>query len=215
MKIFVKILICILLVANSYSRELSAAVFNIPPWAEELESGEIVGIQKEIIDALSKDIGVPIKIKIYPYKRMVSALMSGEVDFSIFYKNKGNDDFSDPLVKWGKLSIIVLPRKSIVVKDYKSLKGLNVGVRLGGKFDDRFDVDDSILKKNCLNYADCIKKLGQGRIDAVIGTAATIFYELKKQGYKKSSFGRPYFISNKEDWFHFSKSSQNLGLKKS
>jgi ABC-type amino acid transport substrate-binding protein len=214
MSSYLKLILILTFSLNSQAKELRAAIFNIAPWGQETKSGEVIGIQKEIISIISKDMNIPISIELLPYKRMVKSLKNGDSDFSIFYRTKENETFADPLVRWGELSIIVLPRKEVKIKSYKDLQGTHVGVRLGGKFDERFDNDNSVVKRNCINYADCIDKLRQGRIDAVIGTAATLFYELEVQGLKTSFFGDPFFISKKEDWLHFSKSSKNKKYKK-
>lgn len=192
---------------------LKAAIFNIPPWGSETKGGKIVGIQKDIIDIISKDMNIPIHISLFPYKRMIKFLKEGDSDFGIFYLNSDYDDFSTPLVRWGKLSIIVLPLKNIKIDKYNDLKKLTIGVRLGGKFNKRFDKDKNILKKSCVNYSDCIGELKEGRLDAVIGTAATLYYELEKQGLSDKFFGKPYFIGSKEDWLHFSKKSKNHKLR--
>ena len=192
---------------------LNAAIFNIPPWGSENKNGKVVGIQRDIIDIISKDTNIPISISLFPYKRMIKFIKEGDSDFGIFYLNEDYNSFSTPLVKWGELEIIVLPIKKIKIHEYKDLNKLSIGVRLGGKFNKKFDQDKTILKKSCLDYSECIIKLKQGRIDAVIGTAATLYYELEKQGLKESSFGVPYIIGNKEDWLHFSKKSGNKKLK--
>jgi polar amino acid transport system substrate-binding protein len=197
----------------SAEESLRAAVFNIPPWGSETKSGKVIGIQKDIIDIIAKDTKIPIQISLIPYKRMIKFLKEGDSDFGIFYINKDYDSFATPLVRWGELSIIVLPLKNIKIKKYEDLNKLSVGVRLGGKFNDKFDNDKNIFKKSCVNYSDCIESLKKGRIDGVIGTAATLYYELEKQGLKDSYFGDPFVVGTKEDWLHFSNKSKNKKLR--
>lgn len=211
-----KLLICsifIVLQASVYAQTISAAVYDIPPWgSREINSGQVIGIQKEIISILSEDIGIPIEIKLLPYKRAMASLLSGDSDFGIFYRNEEQDEQLIPLVRWGELDIIVLPTKTVKINDFSSLAGLQVGVRLGGKFNERFDASTKILKRSCLNYSKCVELLKNGRVDAIIGTAATLFYEIESQGLSVEEFGSPFYIGVKEDWLHFSRSSKNQDL---
>ncbi|WP_127714917.1 ABC transporter substrate-binding protein [Halobacteriovorax sp. HLS] len=198
---------------SASAEHLTAAIFDIPPWGSvDKKTGKIVGIQQEIIKIISSDLNLPIDVKLLPYKRMMNSLLVGESDFGVFYRNEERDEKLVPLVRWGELDIIVLPVKSVKITDYKSLSGLQVGVRLGGKFNDRFDADSKITKRSCINYSKCIERLKNGRIDAVIGTAATLYYEIEAQGLSVEQFGTPYFIGVKEDWLHFSKASKNKAL---
>jgi len=199
-----------LLCLSSYSHEgLSASIFHIPPWGYKNKMGNIAGLEYEIIKSIEKDINEPIKINLVPYNRMIYQLKNGTTDFGIFFRSKKSEASAEPLIKWGTLDIVVISKKSKPIKNYDDIKRKKIGVRLGGFFGKKFDNDKTLFKVSLRDYSECIQKLEAGKIDAVIGTAATLFYELKKQRIDLSSISSPYFISTKEDWLHFSRLSKN------
>lgn len=196
--------------ANS---QLSSSIFHIAPWGYRNANGDIAGLEYEIIKEIEKDIGEPIKINLVPYNRMIYQLKNGSSDFSIFFRSPKSEESAEPLVKWGSLDIIIISKQGNPIKDYDDLRGQKIGVRLGGFFDKRFDNDKKLYKVTQRDYTECIEKFKAGKLDAVIGTAATLYYELQKQNISIDSLAKPYFIGQKEDWLHFSRLSTNKDKK--
>lgn len=197
----------------SQAQGLKAAIFDIAPWGYRDKDGKIGGIQFEIIKAISNEMGEEIDIQLVPYKRMIENLETGVADFAIFYRSKTSEKSGEPIAKWGKLDIIVVGLSGTEIHSYEDLKPLEIGVRLGGSFEPRFDDDTTLKKFSVDNYSHGIKLLMAKRVDAVIGTAATLYYEFQKQGVKLNQIGEPFFINSTEDWLHFSRKSTNQDKK--
>lgn len=211
--IFSRILIILSLAIPLYSaakeRTLSASIFEIAPWGYRNSNGNIAGLEYDIIRSIENDIKEPIKVNLVPYNRMIYQLKNGTTDFGIFFRSKKSEESAEPLIRWGTLDIIVITKKGRVVKNYNDLKGLKIGVRLGGYFGNKFDNDKKLFKVNLRDYKECIERFKVGKIDAVIGTAATLYDEIQRQNININSIETPFFISTKEDWLHFSRLSQN------
>lgn len=188
--------------------KLKAAIFNIAPWGYLDKDNNIAGIEYEIIKAISTEMNEEIDIKLVPYKRMMYYLKTGDVDFSIFFRSEKSELAAEPIIKWGALDIVIISNKETPIKNYSDLKKRSTCVRLGGYFSDKFDKDDSIKKVHQQNYSRCIALLKQKKVDGVIGTAATLFYELKQQDYPISALASPMPVNMKEDWIHFSRKSE-------
>lgn len=186
---------------------LTAAIFAIPPWGYRDAQGRITGIEYEIVQAIAEHLDEPVAIELLPYKRMIRHLETGEADFAIFYRSERSEEVAEPLVKWGELDIIVIGRAGREITTYEDLRSLDIAVRLGGYFGERFDNDTALNKRPVENYARGVKMLMAGRVDAVVGTAATLYYELRKQQVDMDEVGRPFFLVRKEDWLHFSRKS--------
>ncbi|OUR95683.1 hypothetical protein A9Q84_14375 [Halobacteriovorax marinus] len=204
-------LVAILLICKANAIEtgkLKAAIFHIAPWGYVNSNKKVVGIEYDIIKAISSDINEEIEVVLVPYKRMISMLEHGDADFSIFFRSEKSENVGIPLVKWGELDIIVIGLKNNHIRSYSDLSNQRIAVRLGGYFDDRFDQDQSLRKITYANYADGIKSLKKIEVTAIVGTAATLYYEFKKQGISISELGQPFLLSHKEDWLHFSKLSK-------
>ncbi len=200
--------------AGTVSAEgLRAAIFDIAPWGYRDGTGKVAGIEYDIITAISEEMGETITLELLPYNRMIRHLEMGVVDFAIFFRSEKSELAGEPLVKWGALEIIVIGRTKTTISRYEDLEKLDIAVRLGGFFDPRFDGDTRLKKRPVENYARAIRMLMNGRVDAVVGTAATLYYELKRQGVPLSEMGPPFHLSRKEDWLHFSRSSPNRDKK--
>ena len=186
--------------SNIFARDLRASLFDIAPWGYRDASGNVAGIEYEIINAISKELQEDINVNLVPYKRMIHQLRNGEADFSIFFKSKESVTHSTPLVRWRALDIIVIGLKGKDLNNYEDIRKHTVAVRLGGLFDERFDNDKLIRKYKQKDYAQGVQKVIRGNVDLVIGTAVTLAYEFKKQGINIDHLGKPFFINQKEDW---------------
>lgn len=205
--IIVKYLVLLLLTQSLSHAEdtLKSSIFDIAPWGYRDSNHKITGIEYDIIQAISKETNLNIKISLVPYKRMMHQLDSGAIDFSIFFRGKKSEKISIPLVKWGELDIIVIGRKGVVINNYDDLKKYKICVRLGGYFSNQFDNDKSLRKQQHRDYKSCVERVNNKKSDAVVGTAATLFYEFNKQNIDISALGEPFFLTTKEDWLHMSK----------
>jgi ABC-type amino acid transport substrate-binding protein len=192
---------------------LKASIFDIAPWGYRDSKNNIIGIERDILTAISDDIGEHIKIKLVPYKRMMRNLETGDSDFSIFFRSSASEKVGEPLVKWGSLDIIVIALKGHNILNYEDLKNHRIAVRLGGHFGKKFDEDENLKKITCSNYATGIEQLKARNVTAIVGTAATLYYEFKKQGISVESLNSPYYLTKKEDWLHFSKKSKRQYIK--
>ncbi len=210
--------ICFLLIVSdnswSDSQKLKAAIFDIAPWGYRNNRNQVVGIERDIIHAISKDIGEDIEVVLVPYKRMIKKLEYGDVDFSIFFRSKKSEKAGEPLVKWGALDIIVIGLSGQKIETYNDLKKQRIAVRLGGYFEKRFDNDKELRKVYYTNYEEGVKKLKDRKVSAIVGTAATLHYEFNKQGVTISDLGKPYYLNKREDWLHFSRKSKQTNKKK-
>lgn len=209
------LLLLFLLIAAPVSKAetLEASIFDIAPWGYLDENGKVAGIEYDVIKAIAKEMNEDIKIKLVPYKRMIIDVQTGVSDFAIFYRSKKSEAVAEPIVPWGKLDIAVIGKKGTIIKTYDDLYGKMIGVRLGGYFDPKFDADQKLKKIDVENYAHGIRLLRANRLDAVIGTAATLYYELKKQGVAYEELEKPFIITSTADWLHFSRKSKRVEKK--
>ena len=204
-----KLLTLLILFPTLSFASLKASVFDIKPWGYYDEKGNPAGIEVEVIQAISEEMKEKIDITVVPYKRMIHQLKYGQTDFAIFFKSEKSMKIADPIAKWGELDIIVIGLKGQKIKNYNDLYDKKIGVILGGYFSPVFDNDKKLIKQSFANYEDSIISLKKGKIDLIIGTAATLYYEFEKQDIEINKLSTPYHISKKEDWLQFSKISHN------
>ncbi|WP_135081896.1 transporter substrate-binding domain-containing protein [Terasakiella sp. SH-1] len=193
--------------------KIQAVLFNIPPWGYLDENKEISGIQADVVNAISKEIGTDIDMILTPYKRVFLRLENGASDFGIFFRSAASEKAAEPIAKWHGLEIIVIGRQGITTEQYEDLRKIKIGVRSGGKFHPQFDNDPTIEKVTTKNYRHGITLLMAGKVDAIVGTAATLYYTFKEMNVDLSKLSPPYQLNVKEDWLHFSRSSKKQDAK--
>ncbi|MEH6633278.1 MAG: hypothetical protein V7776_20880 [Halopseudomonas aestusnigri] len=69
---FKKIMIFLLLlhpIPDAISEELTAGIFSLVPWGYEVED-DVVGIMPDLIQKISEQAKLPIKLQLVPYKRL-------------------------------------------------------------------------------------------------------------------------------------------------
>jgi len=81
--------------------EIVVGISILQPWVMKNKKGEYVGFEIDIAKQLATDMGVKIKFKEYPWKKMIPALRKGEIDIiasglSITPHRALKIDFSNP-----------------------------------------------------------------------------------------------------------------------
>lgn len=143
------------------------------------DTGEIVGIDVEIVQAVAEKLGYEIEIVDMQFDSIIAAVVSGKVDFgmsgfTITEERKQSVDFSIPYTT-AKQSVIV-PEGSAIATVDDLLSGENtyrIGVQLGTT-GDLFITDD--IELNGLSHSverfnkapDAIVALNSGKVDCVI-----------------------------------------------
>lgn len=103
------------------------------PFEFENESGERVGIDIELLDAIAKDQNIKFKLDAVGFDGALAAVQSGQADAimagcSITEERKKVMDFSDPYFDSG---IAMGVAKDSDIKGYEDLKGKNVCAKVG------------------------------------------------------------------------------------
>lgn len=103
------------------------------PFEFQKEDGDFVGIDMDLLEAISKEEGFKYKVKVLGFDAAVQALQAGQVDatiagMTITDERKKTFDFSDPYFD-SKISIAVSPDSEI--QSVSDLKGKQVAVKTG------------------------------------------------------------------------------------
>lgn len=104
------------------------------PFEFEDESGNFVGIDMDLLKAISEDQGFDYELQILGFNAAVQALEAGQADgviagMSITDERKEKFDFSDPYFDSGVIMGIAKDNEEI--KGYEDLKGKQVAVKIG------------------------------------------------------------------------------------
>ena len=168
------------------------------------ESGNIVGIDIEIVNAIAEAAGIEVEFKNYGWDPLFPAVKSGEVDFAvssitITEERQKEFDFTDPYFEANQL--ILVPEDSDVTK-FEDLKDKRVSVQINttghivvrellGK------TSKNIVAAETMPFA--ITEMLNGNADASVGDNAVIIdYQknnpnVKVKTVEDSSFEKEYY----------------------
>lgn len=186
---------------------LSVLQFDFEPWGY-LEDGKPTGVFVEFLEALSKESGVPIDIKIVPYARMRALLQKGLSDFAIFSPNGLDENEYISVAPVYKIKFVVVARGRDLTA-YEQLIGETVGVPRGARLGHRFDDDTRIVKRQITNYKQGIKLLRHNRLTYLAGSELTILNEVWKSKLPLRQFGKRLKLNYIVTAIQFSKLSEN------
>jgi len=175
-----------------------------PPFETTLPSGEVVGFDIDLINAVAEAAGIKVEVQHLGWDPMLKAVENGKADIAaagvtITEDKKQIYDFTSPYFE--ATQIIMVPADSDVTS-IEDLKGKNVGFQSGTTGDlasqKFFGADYSGLK----GYEDiptAVNDLFTGRISAVIGDNAVLAELVKKTSsdklklIKEDSFEKEYY----------------------
>lgn len=164
------------------------SVDNIPPYVFR-QGGRLTGLSVEIIAELARRGGFEVEIETSPWARVLLRLEQGGVDgaFSA-YMTKERKAFClyTGIIHYDELRVAVKKGREFSFTGIESLYGKAVGKGRGGYVSKPFDqavkegriVLDETDDMKMLN----VKKLHEGRLDAVIGSPIAMLYYAQELG---------------------------------
>lgn len=209
-----KILLLILLLCQLEARSkdhLVAAAFDIHPYGY-MNGEKIEGITVDIIKKIEKQSNIKISIKLFPYKRMIQSLESGEVDFSIFFLSNASSKVSDKILPLYDLNTIAIGKSSINLSKYEDLYRYNLVTSRGVHYNTGLKNDRNMKITLVKDYDDAIKMLMDNRSDVIIAPEKILMHQLKRLGLKKSILGKELVLTVNTAWIQFSKRSSHKSL---
>ncbi|TCS83301.1 basic amino acid ABC transporter substrate-binding protein [Tepidibacillus fermentans] len=161
-----------------------------PPFESTLPSGEIVGFDIDLINAIAKAENMKIKIQHQGWEAMLKAVETGTADIgasgiTIRDDRKEKYDFTSPYFEATQL--ILVPQESNI-KSANDLKGKNIGFQSGTTGETAAQNIFGKDYKGLKGYPDlptAVNDLFTGRIAAVIGDNAVVAEFVKKNPDKK------------------------------
>jgi polar amino acid transport system substrate-binding protein len=189
--------------AQAQNKELvvgSSATYR--PFAYENPSKEIVGYDVDIIRAVAKKAGVPIRIVNTPWSGIFAALNNGDVDLiisgvTINDKRRQSYDFTAPYFEARQLVAVA---KDSNVTSLKDLAGKKIGVVNGSTGDDIASREFGKTNSDIRRFESTpivISELVNNGLDAAIGDNGVIAFRVQEHKQLKTvsdaSFPKEFF----------------------
>lgn len=166
-----------------------ASVDNLPPYVF-LKNGELTGLSIDIIEELARRGDFKVEIETSPWVRVLLSVEQGLVDGAFpAYKTKKRENFClyTGIIHYDELGIAVKKGKEFHYTDIKSLFGKTVGKGRGVFVGDAFNAAVSegrilVSETDDMKMTN-IKKLHEGRLDAVIGSPVALMHYVNELAY--------------------------------
>ncbi|MFA9218779.1 MAG: substrate-binding periplasmic protein [Sphingomonadaceae bacterium] len=165
---------------------LKAALVNIPPWTFGFHSDVIEpfdgahGIMLDLFEKLAELSGVGIDVIVVPYAREVMMIERGTAILTMALQTPLIDRIAVPLVNLGSEEIIVASRRGSGISSAANLLGKVVAqLRASDYLSEAID-HPQIRKYETVDYAQGVRMLLQGRVDAVIGLRTSLRYAIRQ-----------------------------------
>lgn len=183
------------------------------PLGYQNDSGEMVGVHWEYLEAIEQASGLCINKRLIPYLRIWRSLTNGDHDAGILFRSKSRADIVEYSSLVREVYTVVVPVKGMKINHYDDLQHLIIGKPRGTHLGDKFDNDKNLTIVELNSYQQAAKMLQKGRIDAIAGSGLVINYQLKKyKAFDKIDNEGKFIVGKKEQWLQFSKKSKHLDL---
>ena len=172
--------------AVAAERSLKFITIDVAPWASlDKKTGKPWGVFPAVVEEIARRADVKISYTLHPFSRIDRELETGGQDCTIIVWS----DERARIVKRGELvsdhPMGVIARKGVSLKKYDDLNGLTVSVLRGLAVDPRFDADQTVRRDYDDDYAQGLRKIAHGRLDAIAGAIPTIQFVARQDGLDK------------------------------
>lgn len=202
----------LLTMSSAASEPLRITTIRVAPFGFVMDDGTPTGFLYELSNRLAEEAGVPYTNEIVPFATMLNKLATGQSDVSLFFRSETNDPLVVPVSTLMSLSNVIRGRKGSTFDSLESLHGKTVARVRGARYDEAFNQDVAIKKRDSHNYEESLKLLREHRVDAVILPDVGFLYTAKRLGYRLEEFGEPFVLNADELWIQYSKVSANADM---
>jgi polar amino acid transport system substrate-binding protein len=165
-----------------------ATVDNFPPFSFQ-EKGALTGVAIDVVNEMAKRLGISVEIKAYPWSRVLKSIEEGVVDggFSVFEKEERKAFcLYTGIIQYEEYHLFVKKGKEFPFSGIKDLYGKTIGIDRGVFVSKEFEKAVTELKIFVEEVNDMqmlnVKKVSQGRVDALIGDMEVIPYYAQVSG---------------------------------
>ena len=204
---FFTCVVALLTMSSASSEPLRIDTIRVAPFGFVTDDGTSTGFLYELSNRLAEEAGLSSTNQIVPFATMLNRLKEGNSDVSLFFRSATNDPLVVPVSSLLSLTNVIRGRKGSTFDSLDSLHGKTVARVRGARYDEAFNQDAAISKRDSQNYQESIQLLREHRVDAVILPDIGFLYTIKRLGYPLEEFGEPFILNSDELWIQYSKVS--------
>jgi len=187
------------------------ATLDFAPYALDKDSKR--GFIVDMNAAISAKAGVEIVDVVMPIARLMKHLLRGQSDCSIFLLSPWSEsNFTAVAEVHNRFDSIIITRKELIITRLEDLHGKLLALPRGSYKDFQIATDPKIRRHRTNGYEQSARLLKNGRVDAIAGTALSIYYYLSNMEFNQIEIGSVISFDHKPLWLHCAKQqlSENL-----
>lgn len=146
------------------------------------------GIDIELLDMLTRRLGVTYRIRRLPWARCLEFMRSGRADLitGLAHTPERAKFIRYSRIPYHTVSPAFYVRKGAgkKIRTYADLSPFSIGYSLQSAYFEPFDSDDSLQKVGVSTETQLIRMLALGRLDVIIGTNANVEYDIGVMGLR-------------------------------
>ena len=153
-----------------------------PPFRMEDESGQLQGLDVDLLAELSRRTGLRFEVERAPWARGLAALEQGKADLMTGLARTAEREryiqYLDAPYYACSPRFYANPALATRLDDYEKLRGLRIGYVLESAYFQPFDSDQTLDKVGVSTENQLLQMLVRGRIDVLVGTDCQVDYAL-------------------------------------
>ena len=165
----------------SSAEPLKVATMPWAPFRMDSPSGQLIGLDIDLLNELGRRTGLTFDIRVMPWARALDSIRQGQVDLmtGLAYtaEREVYVDYLLPAYHVCAPRFYGAPQLAERVREYADLKGLRIGYVLQSAYFQPFDDDSGLDKIGVNGESQLLQMLQLGRIDLLVGTDCQVDYE--------------------------------------
>ncbi|MDF2177955.1 transporter substrate-binding domain-containing protein [Aliiglaciecola sp. CAU 1673] len=164
------------------------AYFHSPPFSVVHENGSASGMDREILEAIAKQMDIQLEMVTCPFNRCLLLMADSELDLMMgLIKTEARAEFLNfvepPYYSLrSSYSFYKLNSKPFTVSAYEDLYDHSIAHTRGGVYFPRFNQDHKLRKVPLMTETQQLQLLLRGRVDLVISVDETFDFVLRSMG---------------------------------
>lgn len=190
-----------------FAETIKFATFDFAPYALRDDPDGRRGLFIDIDTAIAARAGITITDSVLPIARALKSMERGASDCSVFLLTPWSDANFIPVAKilHDRLDTVFVTRAGLVITRIEDLHGHRLSIPRGSFRDSPISQDPKIQRVLTSGYAQSVRLLKAGRVDAVAGSELSILYYLSAEGLSQKDIGVIVKYDPKQLWLHCGK----------
>lgn len=193
---------------------LRFATMNLAPYGIADDAPGAPGLFRAVNAAIVARAGLVAEDRILPLNRMLKHLQMGHFDCAITLAMPTIGAYLQPVAEIRpRFTSVLVARAGLDLPDLGSLNGRLLAIPRGSYPGHRIASDPTIRRYLTNGYDQSARLLQAGRVDAIAGSAFSVFHNLQAVGMNRSGLGSIVEFDSKPLWLHCSPMTVTAGIR--